>query len=136
MTLSDLKQTLNTLSLQRRDPDLQVVITTTGESSYGARPFVPVKDIYPGIDWESGQLRIEPEEPLYRSERRPEDTRKAFAIQYIYDRRMVTKHHCPMCMEELVGRKNFCACCGQKVTLDGAQVLTLYDYRTKEGKHE
>lgn len=136
MTLSTLKHTIDTLSLQHSDPDLQVVITTSGENSYGARASIPVKDIYPGIDWEAGQLRIEPEEPLYRSGRRPEDTRKAFAIQYIYDRRTVTKHHCPMCMEELVGCKKFCACCGQKVTLDGAEVLTLYDYRTKEGKHE
>jgi len=136
MTLTDLKHTIDTLSLQHRDPDLQVVIDISGEYSMGARPSVPVKFVYSGIDWEDGQLRIQPEVPLYRSSRRPEDTRRAFALEYIYDKRTITEHHCPICTEKLVGCKNYCACCGQKVTLDGAQILYTYDYRTKKDEAE
>lgn len=47
--------------------ELDVVITLK-ESSFGGRAFCNVKNIYRGIDWENNQIRITPNDDLFRKE--------------------------------------------------------------------
>lgn len=43
-----------------------VVVITTNDSSIGGRACVAVKDVYPGIDWESHQVRISTDRPIWQ----------------------------------------------------------------------
>ena len=40
------------------------VVITISEPSIGGRAKVDIASIYPGFDWERGQVRIEPEKPI------------------------------------------------------------------------
>ena len=47
---------------QRRNPEIKIIIHSPG--SIGATPSVEVEAIYPGFDWDAGQVMIYPAQPL------------------------------------------------------------------------
>jgi hypothetical protein len=55
MTLGELQYTVNLLVERGHDVNKEVRITTA-DSSVGVRASVGVTHIYPGIDWEQGQI--------------------------------------------------------------------------------
>ena len=65
MTLKEMTIRLNDF-LKTNDPDTEVLITLS-DRSVGGRAAARIQGIYSGIDFEHGQLRIEPAEKIFRN---------------------------------------------------------------------
>ena len=85
------------------------VVITLAEDSIGPRAGCGIKHAMAGFDWESGQIRLEPEEPLVRFGKQP--ARKMRAVL------KGSKHEyfCPVCKCKVALRDTFCRDCGQKL---------------------
>ena len=64
MNLLELKVIVDSLVENLHKPEDVIVCITTSEPSFGGRSKTGVRGVHLGIDWEKGQLRIEPEEFL------------------------------------------------------------------------
>lgn len=88
------------------------LIITTDDPSIGPRAGVKVNLVHDGIDWESGQFRIEPAEPLVRSSL-TRDTPKDII-------KWRDGYFCPNCdgslMKKEVKNSRYCSCCGQRLS--------------------
>lgn len=88
------------------------LIITTADSSIGARAGVKVNSVHVGFDWEAGQFRIEPAEPLVRSSL-TRDTPKDIV-------KWKDGYFCPKCngslMKKEVKNSHYCSCCGQRLS--------------------
>ncbi len=131
MRLSELKRLVDLYAsdTENKGIDLDVVITLE-EPSVGGRAKSDISDIFQGIDWEHGQLRIEPTEKLCRKGRSKDNELEMRGIRYIYDRKTTTKYHCPSCSETLPKAARYCIKCGQKVRIPD-KIMYEHDYRTK-----
>lgn len=116
MKLTQLYNAINNSLLYERNPaDIDVVITTTlPYATCGQRPCTGVRSVGMGFDWEAGQFRITPQEPLMCV--------KHDAPQVVREWRGA--YHCPKC-ERLFGKRKdtdirFCSKCGQAVKWDAA----------------
>ena len=101
--------------IERGHGDNPVVITLS-QSSVGARACVGIQAITSGIDWESGQIRIE---PLRQIIDRKNDRDKAMAPRYEEipnGSRVRELRLCPECGEILRKDDCFCSRCGRKVS--------------------
>lgn len=85
------------------------LIITTVDVSVGARAGVKVNSAYAGFDWETGQFRIEPAEPLVRSSLTRDVPKDIIKWRDGY--------FCPKCngslMKKEVKNSHYCSCCGQ-----------------------
>ena len=69
MKLSELKKLVERYdSLEREDSEVVVQIKLP-YSTVGGTPFVKVKTVYPGFDWDQGKFFIIPEEDVTPSDR-------------------------------------------------------------------
>lgn len=114
MNLKELKEIidfeLSHLQNHEKPEDVHVVITTS-ESSMGARASSAIKHIGMGIDWEHGQLRIEP------------STKLVMKGNALYDIKPVIREEfsgvkfwaCPKCIMKVAKNDSFCRHCGQKL---------------------
>jgi hypothetical protein len=69
MKLSELKRIVERYdSLEREDSEVVVQIKLP-YSTVGGSPFVKVKNVYPGFDWDQGKFFIIPEEDVTPSDR-------------------------------------------------------------------
>jgi hypothetical protein len=69
MKLSELKRIVERYdSLEREDSEVVVQIKLP-YSTVGGTPFVKVKNVYPGFDWDQGKFFIIPEEDVTPSDR-------------------------------------------------------------------
>ena len=66
MNLKQLKERVDFLYKQSRNPREDIVYITTSEHSIGGRAKCGIKNISLGFDWESHQVRIDPEVNLYK----------------------------------------------------------------------
>ncbi len=112
MTLSELKNAIDTAMQFERNPDnIDVVITTVlPYLTCGQRTSMEVRYVGMGIDWENGQFRIEPKEKLTAVKQDVPQTVKEYLGNY----------HCPKCEHMISKRKKldairFCCKCGQAV---------------------
>lgn len=113
MLLKEVKEKIDFLMKTGHENDL--VVITTKDISVGPRGYQCVENIFSGMDWENGQIRIEPEEPvisLIKDRDKP-----LIAISKVYDtagrKRYLRK--CPKCEEHLKLQYNYCPKCGQKI---------------------
>ena len=127
MTVRDIKDTLDFYSEHGYD-DANVLITLS-EPSIGARAFAEIKYISAGIDWENGQIRIEPIVELCRKGRTLEDPRPLHTFQYLYDKRTTYSYHCANCGKKNPKDANYCNRCGQRL-MPSDEITWTYDYRT------
>lgn len=120
MKLSELKQDIDRLVyLPYTDEDRDVVITLS-DPSVGARSFVDVRMVVPGIDWEHHQIRIEPADKIIRYSK-DRDTPMLAHIMKEYskaDNKTYISCHCPRCGHSLRKEAKYCDSCGQAVTID------------------
>ena len=112
MTLTELKNAIDTALQFERNPDnIDVVITTVlPYMTCGQRPCMDVRYVGMGFDWEHGQFRIEPKEKLMAI--------KHDEPQMVMEYR--GNYHCPKCEYMISQRKKldairFCGKCGQAV---------------------
>lgn len=96
---------------KQSDMDSPLVITTD-DSSIGPRAGVKVNLVHAGIDWEAGQFRIEPAEPLVRSSLTRDIPKDIIKWRDGY--------FCPKCdgslMKKEVKNSHYCSCCGQRLS--------------------
>jgi hypothetical protein len=70
MKLSELKKLVERYDLNSYHDDPEVVIQIKlPYSTVGGTPFVKVKNVYPGFDWDQGKFFIIPEEDVTPSDR-------------------------------------------------------------------
>ena len=69
MNLSELKERIDVIYKISENPDKVSVRITLDESSIGGRASVGVSSIMMGFDWESNQLRIEPDKSIVKKPR-------------------------------------------------------------------
>ena len=92
------------------DPDTPVLITLS-DSIIGGRTSVGIQGLYTGMDWEQGQLRIEPQEKIFRNIHRMDTpvgiTRKTSGG--------VNFNACGKCRMKVAKDDIFCRHCGQRL---------------------
>ena len=69
MKLSELKRLVDLYHRDSRDDDEVVIQIKLPYSTVGVSPFVKVKNVYPGFDWDQGKFFIIPEEDVTPSDR-------------------------------------------------------------------
>jgi len=69
MKLSELKRLVDLYHRDSRDDDEVVIQIKLPYSTVGGSPFVKVKNVYPGFDWDQGKFFIIPEEDVTPSDR-------------------------------------------------------------------
>ena len=92
------------------DPDTPVLITLS-DSSIGGRASVDIQGLYTGMDWEQGQLRIEPKEKIFRNIKRM-DTSVDITREISGG---VSFNACGRCRMRVAKDDMFCRHCGQKL---------------------
>lgn len=110
MNLNELKQKVDAL-VEDGDGERTVVITLS-QRSVGARAAVGIQGIFSGIDWEAGQLRIEPLEPICQRGRAKDDQMDVSISDCSGQRKI---RLCPVCEERVKKGSNYCANCGQRL---------------------
>lgn len=94
------------------DPDTPVLITLS-DSSMGGRASVGIQGLYTGMDWEKGQLRIEPQEKIFRNIKRM-DTPIGITRETSGG---VSFNACGKCRMKVAKDDTFCRHCGQRLRL-------------------
>lgn len=113
MTLSDLKSHIDEYVRVGHGED--VVLITLSQPSVGSRAATAVRCIFPGFDWEHGQMRIEPENQVCLRGRAKEDTMPIRIFAYSSPRPF---YECPICGEHIKKDSNYCQQCGQHLVFD------------------
>ena len=113
MTLNELKADIDSY-VEEGFGDWTVLINLT-EPSIGARASVGIRGIYPGIDWEHRQMRIDPEEPIVRRGNARSDAMPMRIWVYSGPRKFCT---CPICDNKVTKDTHYCSHCGQHVKYD------------------
>ena len=114
MTLAELKHKCDFLFDRGYGAD--EVAITTADPSVGARASEDILSISPGIDWEKGQIRIQPARALVSKELRRDYASPVIKTTYRYpDGTVRISIDCPSCGEHLLRRYVYCSHCGQRV---------------------
>lgn len=113
MTLNELKRSVDTCVQFGHGND--VVLITLSEPSFGWRASIGIRDIYPGIDWEYGQMRIEPDEAICKKGRAKDDLLPMHIYAYTAPRRF---YSCPICETHVKKDDHYCSRCGQHLFFD------------------
>ena len=87
------------------------VLITLSESSMGARSSCVAKYAGLGFDWEHGQFRIEPNNPLVSKGNRLDDVKSI--IKRDFNGRC--QYCCPKCLQKISKNDIYCRYCGQKI---------------------
>jgi hypothetical protein len=112
LTLSELKIHVDEYVRVGHGDD--VVLITLSQSSVGARASTAVSCIFPGFDWEHGQMRIEPEKPVCLRGRAKDDMMPIRMFAYSSPRPF---YECP-CGTQVKKDSHYCQHCGQHLFLD------------------
>lgn len=121
MKLNKLKEIVDTY-VNHGYGDRDVVIDLD-EPSIGCGASTSIKDIYPGIDWESFQIRIQTKDKICRLGKSKDDPMKMRVFAHITSR----KHYeCPVC------DKNYVDSDYQVCPVDG----TLLSYIERSNQNE
>jgi len=91
------------------------VYVTLKEPSIGARASVPISSIISGFDWESGQIRIEPEKDLIRKEKDRDIPQETIKREIPNGDKVRRVRKCPVCGEIVKKDFRYCHGCGQRI---------------------
>lgn len=89
---------------------------TLSQPSVGGRASVGISGLYTGMDWESGQIRIEPDQKItsYNKDRDEIIPMRVEEYDYPGCRKTIIRS-CPKCEEHLKKDAKYCSRCGQRV---------------------
>lgn len=113
MNLNDLKKQVDSYVAFGHGDD--VVLITLSQPSVGGRACTGIRGIYSGIDWENGQIRIDPEKDVCLRGRAKDDVMDISIFAYSSPRPF---YCCPICREHVKKDSNYCQCCGQHIKLN------------------
>lgn len=114
MNLNELKEMCEYYIQQGHENDK--IIITVSAPSVGQRSGVGIKSIYPGFDWEHGQIRIECDQELTPKNKDRDLPAKAYKRVYTDNpKRKTTIINCPRCENHLRRDDKYCSRCGQAI---------------------
>lgn len=113
MTLNDLKSHVDEYVKIGHGND--TVLITLSQPSVGGRASTGVIGIYPGFDWEHGQMRIEPAQQICPRGRTKDDIMKIRIFAYSSPKPF---YNCPVCEEHVKKDSKYCQRCGQHLVFD------------------
>lgn len=114
MNLARLKFLINTeIAHEKLSPEHIPVLITLSDSSVGARASIGVTHADIGMDWEAGEFRIEPMEPLVLKSKSflcpaPLIKKEFGGLKY---------HVCSVCLLKVAKGDSYCKHCGQKLQI-------------------
>lgn len=116
MTNFTVKEALLTLQwIIERKPEYadKPLLVTTNDRSIGGRACVEVQDIYQGIDWEHGQIRIQPCEDIVKKY----NGRDIEKDKWLFTERITNKKYpvCSSCTCRVAKPDQYCKHCGQRL---------------------
>ena len=114
LTLKELNETTKYFLDKGFDENTPIYITTN-DNSIGGRAFVTIQGMYNGFDWESGQIRLEPNEKILKYENGRDIPLEPRIKNYEYNNRKSKVISCPKCENKLRKDDRFCSYCGQKI---------------------
>lgn len=92
------------------------VVVTTSDPSVGGRAGRGIRYISPGIDFESGQIRISLDKEVISKEKDRDRPMKAVRRVFERDDGRVRRYiFCPICDEKLRTSDKYCSNCGQSI---------------------
>lgn len=118
MKAEQLRDILNTY-IERGHGDNSIVITLR-QPSIGARAGCGIESVTAGFDWESGQIRLQPDKDLTTYEKSRDMPLDAVVRKYEETNRIIYK--CPKCEEHLKLKQLYCGRCGQRVAVNKQRV--------------
>ena len=113
MKLKQLKENVDYL-IEKGFSENEVYITLS-DTSIGERAKVSFNYIVNGFDWESNQIRIEPNEKIIRYKNNRDNILPPKQKIYFIKERKTIVLKCPKCETKLRKNDIFCFHCGQKV---------------------
>ncbi len=106
------------LYAERGEYDNNRVVISLSEPSIGGRAYAEVQGIYPGFDWERGQMRIEPGKKILSYEKDRDKEVEPIKRDWENNGRITRIFSCPKCGSKLKKSDRFCSCCGQKIKVE------------------
>lgn len=113
MTLLEFRTQVDSLINHGHGED--TVLITLSQPSVGARSFIDITGIFAGFDFERGQVRIEPTEPICKRGRAKNDPVKINIFAFSGPRKF---YNCPMCDSAVRKDSKYCSTCGQRLVFD------------------
>lgn len=116
MKLNELKELVDTYvndGLENRN-----IVIDLNEHSIGGRVSTGLVNIYPGFDWESGQIRVQTADKICRLGNSKNNSMKMQIFAHISSRKY---YGCPSCGEFVRKTDRWCSHCGQRIVYDPNQ---------------
>lgn len=111
MTAKELYDNLTRLLKIGDVKDATPVLITLSDGGAGCRAFCKASGIHAGFDWERGQLRIEPEENLFRNIPRMNEAVGIIREEF----NGVSFNACGRCHMKIAKNDRYCRHCGQRL---------------------
>lgn len=87
------------------------VLITLSDAGAGCRAFCRVSGIHAGFDWEAGQLRIQPEEKIFKNIHRMDEPAGIIKEEF----GGVSFNACVRCHMRIAKDDRYCRHCGQRL---------------------
>lgn len=111
MTARELYDNLTRLLKMRDIENDTPVLITLSDSSIAGRTSCRVSGIHAGFDWEAGQLRIEPEEKIFKNIYRMDEPTGIIREEF----GGVSFNACGRCHMKIAKDDRYCRHCGQRL---------------------
>lgn len=115
MTVKELQDLLQRYILVGHGSDS--VVVTLNQPSVGARACTKVTEIFPGFDFEAGQMRIETQDKILSFTKDRDIIMPPWENQAKTgkDGKVIKSRLCQKCDSKVRKGDNYCSCCGQRL---------------------
>lgn len=131
MLLSEFKDQVDFLNAHGHGEN--IVLLTLSESSMGSRASTEVTGIYPGSDWEHGEVRLSTKKKIISYEKDRDNAMQPRRKDYETGSRVRHLLICPKCENHLRKDDNYCSCCGQRINHNKETVPEAF-YKPTNGR--
>lgn len=115
MKLEELKKIIDSYVEQGKGKD--DVVITLSNPSVGPRASTGISSIFPGFDWEQGQIRVEPDEALITKDKDRDVALPIKQREYNLSNKKRIVRSCPKCGNHVAISDKYCSYCGQKILI-------------------
>ena len=114
MTLNELEVYVNHyIKHGHGEDDVRIILS---QPSVGGRASIGISDLYTGMDWEAGQINIEPDQKITSNNKDRDEIIPLKVREYDYPGcRKTIIRSCPKCKKHLKKDAKYCSNCGQRV---------------------
>ena len=113
LTLENLNKRLELILKQNPEYNDNKVLVTLCELSMGARASEVIKSANIGFDWERGQFRLNPSEPLIHKSKDRDKPMNPIKKKMPGNTR--SYYYCVACQQKISKNDGYCKTCGQRI---------------------